>query len=98
MHSKEVTSSVGRLTPVQRTPELALRAADRPQLSGRQLEMSRKHIAILLLYVLLACSACGEPEAKKAVFSSRESAFQRKLICAELGRRGQDKSRFAGLC
>jgi hypothetical protein len=48
--------------------------------------MSRENIAILLLYAVLACSACGEREAKKADISSREKAFQKKQICAELGR------------
>jgi hypothetical protein len=47
--------------------------------------MNRANIAMLLLYAVLACSACGEREAKKTDFSSRESAFQRKRICAELG-------------
>jgi hypothetical protein len=46
------------------------------------LEMSRGRIAILLLYAVLACSACGE----KANSSNRERAFQKKRICAELGR------------
>jgi hypothetical protein len=42
-------------------------------------------MAILLLYAVLACWACGEHEAKKTDFSSRESAFDRKRICAGLG-------------
>lgn len=48
--------------------------------------MSRKHIAILLLQAVLTCSACGKRDAKKADSSSRENAFQKKRICAELGR------------
>jgi hypothetical protein len=47
--------------------------------------MSRKHIAVLLLQAVLTCSACGH-EAKKSDFRSRESAFQRKRVCADLGR------------
>jgi hypothetical protein len=47
--------------------------------------MSREHIALLLLYAVLACAACGERGAKKDDSSSRERAFQNKRICAEVG-------------
>jgi hypothetical protein len=59
----------------------------------QDLEMNRKAIAILLLQAALICSACG----------SRESAFQKKRICAELGRqrlaldRRKDETESAGV-
>jgi hypothetical protein len=55
--------------------------------------MNRKRIAILLLQAALTCSACG----------SHENAFQRKRICAELGRqrlaldRRKDETESAGV-
>jgi hypothetical protein len=48
--------------------------------------MSIRYIAILL-YVVLACSACGEREVGKNSSSSRGNNFQKKRICAELGSR-----------
>jgi hypothetical protein len=48
--------------------------------------MRRKFVFIFLPYAILACSACGEREAKDSNYSSREIAFQKKRICAELGR------------
>ena len=50
------------------------------------LEMSRKCIVIFVLHAALACSACGEREAKKTASIGLENALQKKIICAELGR------------
>jgi hypothetical protein len=55
------------------------------EVADRDLAMSRANITILLVCTVLACSACGDREAKKTDASSRESAFQKKRICAELG-------------
>jgi hypothetical protein len=47
----------------------------------------RRDITILSALAVLACSACGGGrDAKKADFESREHEFQKKSICAELGR------------
>jgi hypothetical protein len=48
--------------------------------------MRRRYIAILLALPVLVCSACGGRDAKKAEFERREDEFQKKRICAELGR------------
>lgn len=48
--------------------------------------MSKKCIAVFLLHAVLACSACGKREAKKTTSSGLENAFQKKIVCAELGR------------
>jgi len=48
--------------------------------------MSSKHITILLVQAVLACSACGGRDAKKADLGGRENEFQKKRVCAELGR------------
>lgn len=48
--------------------------------------MSRNHIAVLLLQAALTCSACGGHDAQKADPGNRESVFQRKRVCADLGR------------
>jgi hypothetical protein len=47
--------------------------------------MSRKLIAALLL-LALTCLACGGREAKEAESKNREHEFQKKRVCAELGR------------
>lgn len=52
--------------------------------------MSRKRIAILFLQAVLICSACGERDANDAnkdASRRRESEFQKKRVCEELGRR-----------
>lgn len=69
---------------LERTADAA--AQPSPRWATGSLAMSRANIPILLLCAVLTSSACGEREAKKAGSSNRDGEFQKKRICAELGR------------